>query len=219
MAPKHPLTDQGKNVAVFYSQSEYRKNGYDYIVKTARRKKRYANNQQIGKGLRAINRRPKDQSVTPGSDTHANLYHFNIGNNFKHWRVPYDHQAHHLLPKEFNKFLKADATRKICAKLNYNINRGENIVYLPYNNKYAKIHDLPIHCGSHPKYNNEVLRMAADFENKLKQYVQTEPCQETKDLPKDLVDEMIALSDDLWKIVTEAGQVKIDDVKKKRKKR
>lgn len=71
---------------------------------------------------------------------------------------PYQWQAHHLLPQNvFYSYFKEEELELILSST-YDINDGRNIIFLPVNPSeiYWKPHKLPNHCGSHPRYDQQV---------------------------------------------------------------
>ncbi|CAA0100167.1 Uncharacterised protein [BD1-7 clade bacterium] len=99
---KHTST-QAPNSAVFYQQSQYRKNAYDYTKSNRYRLKRYANNEQIKQALLDQRTQPRRAAIEPGSNAHAEAYHFDYEFNFTNSNTPYTNEAHHLIPKGTSK--------------------------------------------------------------------------------------------------------------------
>jgi len=203
------LDDKAK--AELYPRRGYRQKGYDYISGGSR-KSRYNKTNQIKAGLSKLRfQRVDDQAET----SHARRYHFTHERNFTHYRVPYYHQAHHLLPREFWHELTTEQ-KSVLRQVNYNINNGENIVFLPSSDRGQAIHKLPIHNGSHPKYNKAVLKDAAKMKDRLdKAAKRIKPCEENNP-PKSIRDDLMKLQNKYWDIVTESTEDKVDNVAKKK---
>ena len=70
--------------------------------------------------------------------------------------LPYDWQAHHILP--MNCFLKffTDNEISIILRSYYDINSGENMIFLPEEEGFTKYHKLPYHSSDHKKYNTKI---------------------------------------------------------------
>ncbi len=132
-------------------------------------------------------------------------------------------QAHHLLPQEFNDFVSNPEIHELTKKVNYDINRGENIIFLPAFENDGDFHNLPYHFGGHDKYNRTVLKDAKKLEELLKEYKGTEPCKDGDDIPEDIAKEFGTFENELWKIIVKAGKGnsinKIKTLNKNKKKR
>jgi hypothetical protein len=70
---------------------------------------------------------------------------------------PYTWQAHHVLP--WNCFISVFTQIDIAVirRSDYDINSGENIIFLPEYSDDTKHHKLPFHSSNHGKYNQSVI--------------------------------------------------------------
>jgi len=87
----------------------------------------------------------------------ADAWHMKVGANFCHSKAPWPNQAHHVIPiniigKVFPKL--EELALLLVAK--YNLNRGLNIIILPYLDTYGRVMGLPVHRGSHARYDIQV---------------------------------------------------------------
>ncbi len=204
-----------ENAAVYYSKTGYRKNGHTFLKSKqgkGSRSSNYENTGMIQAHLADIKRGAK-AGAENGSVEHAARYTLSHLENFLSGKAPYKNQAHHMLPQSFNKLL-SDDINTLCKKVKYNINRGENIIFLPEYDVDGGFHDLPYHLGSHGGYNKEVLKDADKLGDLLKKYMQTEPCKDGEDIPEDIVNEFKNFEDGLWAIIIKAGKGNsIDSIK------
>jgi hypothetical protein len=86
-----------------------------------------------------------------------------------HYRAPWPNVAHHVVPinvigKVFPKLEELELL--LFAK--YNVNRGLNVVILPYGHEYARAMQLPVHRGSHPAYDTQVEKMLSRIRKRIK---------------------------------------------------
>jgi HNH/ENDO VII superfamily nuclease len=66
--------------------------------------------------------------------------------------VPYPWDAHHILPMEaFYKYLLMNHIR-IIQRGKYDINTGQNMIFLPASESDMSHHQLPAHVDNHPQY-------------------------------------------------------------------
>jgi A nuclease family of the HNH/ENDO VII superfamily with conserved AHH len=78
--------------------------------------------------------------------------------------IPYPWDAHHILPMEaFYKYLPMKHIR-IIQRGTYDINTGQNMIFLPASESDMGHHQLPAHVDNHPKY---TLGLKTEF-NKIK---------------------------------------------------
>lgn len=207
------LDDKAK--AELYPRRGYRQKGYDYISGGSR-KSRYNKTNQIKAGLKQLRfQRVDDQAET----SHARRYHFTYKapnserkGNFTHYRVPYYHQAHHLLPQEFWKKMTPEQ-KKILRQLKYSINNGENIIFLPSCDRGRTIHKLPLHKGPHLQYNELVIDDAKEVKEDIQKAVEkAEECQSNK--PSDRITEkLMELQGDYWDLIVKSDAKHVSEVK------
>jgi hypothetical protein len=66
--------------------------------------------------------------------------------------IPYPFDAHHILPMEaYIKYLTMDHI-SIILRSSYDINTGQNMIFLPQKERWMKYHHLPAHVDNHPSY-------------------------------------------------------------------
>lgn len=198
------LSEVSSNKAIYYKQKEYRENGHKYICATENRCDRYARLPGIQKALKQY--KVGCGKVRPvadaGQKSHAKRYVFDYEANFTRGKVPYKNQAHHLVPINFVSKITDEQVRQIAMKIEVNLNRGPNIIFLPETKGLSLYHNLPYHCGSHDKYGDQVFDDAKKLTQKLKEYVGNDPCAPEKNLPKGVEDTFDNYSNDLWEIVS-----------------
>ncbi|HYO53820.1 AHH domain-containing protein [Archangium sp.] len=93
--------------------------------------------------------------------TRSNLWWFDQGSNFENSYWPWSNQLHHILPlQSIQEGLKKNpAAIELLLIAGYNVNRGVNIIILPTEERDCYIMRLPLHCGSHPDYNDHVTQI------------------------------------------------------------
>ncbi len=202
---------KGKYMACLSRSGPYRENGYFYIKdKTSRRDEYDLSLSDLGTGLLEAKIGTKRGSgMTAGSKEHAKLYKYDVAieggkrYNFMSTYVPYRNEAHHLLPIEAVPTSFKGKT-KFLGKLPYNINHGENIIFLPKNQRDTRVHKLPQHSGSHKNYNNrvktELTKIASRLTAKEEEY-----CKPEDPPPIAVLDDMIKLESQFWKVVVNMG--------------
>lgn len=127
------------------------------------------------------------------------------GTNFLSASKPYKNEAHHMLPvKAFGKKYFTRTQLALLKKLPYNINHGENIIFLPKKERFCKIHNLPKHSGKHTPYNAAVAADAKILASKMTEQAQ-DPCDPAKPIQLSILKDMIKLESQYWKILAAAG--------------
>lgn len=81
------------------------------------------------------------------------------GQNYTVAKEPFPHQYHHIMPSGVLLGELENEELTILQASRYNINEGINLIILPVIEKHAKKLMLPIHSGSHPKYNDDCKSM------------------------------------------------------------
>lgn len=119
-------------------------------------------------------------------------------NNFINLKNPYPMQAHHILPKASfsEKQGFKEEQRKLLLRVPYDINHGENIIFLPEEESDCKVHCLPSHYGGHPKYIDIVGQEISSIRDKLKEKKKS-PCKE-KGPQMDILADLIDCQEDNW---------------------
>jgi hypothetical protein len=122
---------------------------------------------------------------------------YGAGNdNFFSLKLPYPLQAHHILPKDSfsTKLGFTEPQRNLLKRAPWDINHGENIIFLPEDENNCPIHRLPSHLGSHPTYNTDVYNDTKAIKSKLKQQP---PCS-TEAPQLKILEELKGYQDDWW---------------------
>jgi len=211
-----------ENKATLERNSKYRSNGHSYILGNPGRKSFYCNAPGVGNFLVQHHVRPVPATVGAASLGHASRY-FIDAINFAKGRKPYKNEAHHLLPCGFFEpgvFFNDDQIA-ILRKLEYHVNDGSNIAFLPINNKRCRthqgtkaflyrdgeIHGLPVHRTAchHDKYTDLVTRLGIKTKRRIEQVIdENRPCKGWNP-PQDIVQELKDLQDLCWEEVTTLG--------------
>ncbi|WP_437605282.1 AHH domain-containing protein [Sorangium sp. So ce834] len=205
-----------KNKAVLGRQgNKHRENGHSHISGNGGKRAVYDDLMTIRRGLRMHKPKPivpKDKSVQPWSDQHAEGY------TFKHFKAagantPYRNQAQHMIPVEFFsvKSIGADELA-VMQKVDYDINNGENIIFLPEHAGKVVIHRLPNHCGSHPVYNRVVKTEAARLRQRLQKAIDKDKDHTEWNPPEDIPAELKSLQKSLWNLTVRMVGVGLSNI-------
>jgi A nuclease family of the HNH/ENDO VII superfamily with conserved AHH len=184
--------------AVLYRTREYRKNGITHIEGNGgKRSSVYDNDDKISKHLKANDIGTRVEGATAGDALHAAGYHF------KHFAAdnagkPYPNEGHHILPCELFSRRSEEGGKqggvfgteefRVLYRLEYDINNGNNIIFLPALTTDCGIHQLPYHVGSHPAYTTKVSKDVEQINALLKKSLE-EPCEgwtPPENIPKEL---------------------------------
>ncbi|RKH26649.1 hypothetical protein D7Y13_20320 [Corallococcus praedator] len=199
--------------AVLCRSKEYRKNGISIISGDAGKLDRvYNNNSKIKKYLIENAIETRTPGATAGDDTHAAGYHFN--HFTEKAGTPYPNAGHHILPCELFTVKSEEEGKggvfgeeefKILRRLKYDINNGENLIFLPaINNSHCGIHQLPCHVGSHPAYTEEVSRDIEQINQLLKKSLE-KPCEDWKP-PENIPTEFKKHENKYWNWIVVFGE-------------
>lgn len=201
---------------------DYREAGQAELTKDeGKRAPVYDNDAKILAYLRFYNVSPRSTAVLKHSEAHAALYHFE---HFAHGYTPYPNAAHHLVPCEV--FIPdevfTDEELEILKRVEYDVNNGRNIIFLPsFSNaaevhlltreerreqmlRYCNVHRLPCHFDCHKDYTAQV---KADCE-KLVNLVRGQlgkVCASWKP-PQAIPEELLKLQDEYWGYVVRFGE-------------
>ncbi len=123
--------------------------------------------------------------------------------------VPYKNQCHHLLPDEVfseksNRFTAEHMD--LLKRVPYSINRGENLIFLPVNEKFCRAHKLPYHRGSHPEYNDLVAGKMDKVRDSLDK-MKTKPCDGKNSVTKNTYTELGKAETHFWKWHIKKGKL------------
>jgi hypothetical protein len=164
---------------------DYRKNGYAETERDPEKSALYnLDFAELLSGRRKLHAKPPIGATTKGLPTmikrrsernpRLNSHDWWIGGlapkkNFKSAYLPYNNEAHHILPAESLKDAGTgphspnEIVLKMIMHAEYNLNAGVNIILLPKNRLHASLIQLPVHNGYHEQYNSDVTR----FLNKI----------------------------------------------------
>ncbi|WP_194858321.1 AHH domain-containing protein [Myxococcus sp. AB056] len=202
----------GKLKARLRRSRDYREKGHKHIKGNGGRNKIYADLETIQGVLQARGTRVRgDKRIKPGSLTHARRYTFVHGQNFKIGQSPYINQAHHLLPEEAfsDKYFDSDQMRMLRG-VDYNINNGENIIFLPAVARDSEFHHLPHHSGSHPGYSDHVKNDMFVVRNELDSALAKDKKHKEWSPPEDVKKVLMKLQSNYWDWVSTAGPISIN---------
>lgn len=223
MSSSDHISSTADNKGIFHRQRTYRQNGYDEIKGNAGKNGIYgaSKNNWLKQALKKYRVKPRPKgSVAAASDGHAARYYFTYGRNFQVGRSPYVNEAHHLIPVE-STFVNPPFTSEqliLLRKVDYNINNGENIIFLPTTERGAEFHNLPIHNGDHPRYTNLVKADTKKISQSLQKEIDKDPNHDNWTPPSDVVQKLKNLEDKYWNFLKNAGQIKVNHFKKPKKK-
>jgi HNH/ENDO VII superfamily nuclease len=173
--------------AVLYRTNDYRENGISHIGGNGGKLSRvYNNDDKIKAYLKNHTIGTKIEGATPGDALHASGYHFN------HFRAdiarkPYPNQGHHILPCELFSRRSEEGGKqggvfgteelRVFYRLEYDVNNGNNVIFLPALTKHCDVHQLPYHIGSHPTYTANVSQDVEQINAQLKKSLE-KPCED-----------------------------------------
>jgi hypothetical protein len=206
-----------KEQAVLARDRKYRSNGYRKVKGNPGKKGVYGHLDEIGQALISLNIKPSKLllPVKQGSAAHARRYTFTSRLNFRVGFSPYHNQAHHLLPEELFGlgYVFNDKQHYLLRQIPYDINNGDNIIFLPEALSRCAIHRLPSHNGSHPKYTRRLKSSMDQVKDSLNAAIRKDKNHENWDPPTDVKQMLLNAQDDFWLYVSNAGPKKINDVK------
>lgn len=216
-ANKHSDKNADSKAVLHRQGNKHRENGHAHIGGAADRRGVYDNLTQIKTGLRLhkpnpINP-PKKSGIDPFSDAHAARYTFAIFSPTT-GGPPYPNEAHHLIPIEFFglKILTGKGI-EVMRTVDYNVNNGANIIFLPNSASKVLVHALPVHYRSHPKYNKAVITEGNKIRQALLKAIKKDQAHADWDPPANLVSELESLQKAMWNLVVsmvERGMTKLN---------
>jgi hypothetical protein len=204
MANDDHLALSAAQKAKLIRNQKYRDNGHQHISGSGR-KDRYAGDhvEAIQTALDRRGTQPRGGGCKPASPEHAARYAFTYKKNFKLGITRYSKQGHHLLPEEaFTEKLLGRKERYLVAQVDYDINNGENILFLPVSAADTEFHLLPYHSGSHRQYTAQVVTDMRKVKNDLKREIDKDPDHEKWKPPQDILTTLKNLQDDYWGYLT-----------------
>ncbi|RKH41553.1 AHH domain-containing protein [Corallococcus sicarius] len=214
MADDGHIDGAGKLRARLKRSRDYRQKGYSHIDGDGGRKSAYLDLDVIRSVL--LSRGTDAQGkVARGSREHASHYIFGHGRNFHIGQSPYSNQGHHLLPEEAlsPNYLGSDQLRMLQG-VDYDINNGENIIFLPSRSRDSDFHKLPHHSGSHPKYTKQIARDMGAVRKSLNAALAKDKKHKLWNPPTDIRDRLMGLQEQYWDFLVGAGPIAINTFKK-----
>lgn len=214
------ISSTEKNKAIWGRCANYRAQAINYIKSKNERLDVYNNESLLSITLALVQPTPSidqntGQTIKPGSALHRARYTFD---NFKDRpaRKPYPNHAHHMIPANsfFNKF-EYDQ-QELLKKISYDVNNGNNLIFLPAIARDCKYHRLPWHetTNGHSNYSTEVKESAITIEQRLNEIIEEKKkCTEEDNVPNDLPKQLQDLENILWNIIINAGTISLDEIK------
>jgi hypothetical protein len=99
-----------------------------------------------------------------GNGPYAHLnYWYKPGGGF----FPFLNAAHHILPAESLHEVLDFWELRALQECGYNINAGENLIFLPREKREAKVMELIYHPGGHSTYNSDVQTVIEEIKTKF----------------------------------------------------
>jgi hypothetical protein len=213
----------GINVAILgRRQNTHRENGHSHISGNSAKRAVYDNLMIIRRGLemhkpKPIKPRGKKNKVVPWSNEHAEGY------TFKHFKpvgagTPYPNEAQHMIPIEFFSVENFGADElTIMRKVDYDINNGENIIFLPEKADMTIIHRLPNHCGPHPTYSQLVRTEGTRLRQRLQKAIDKDKPHTEWNPPQDIPAELKSLQKALWNLTVRMVGLGMSNINKMEK--
>ena len=198
--------------------SDYRKKTIQGIKEKSERKDVYDNEDVLKATLSNVKPRAEISAtgqikhIASGSKAHIARYKLD---KFIDGHSPYPNHAHHMIPANafINRFNSEQ--KEILWQIEYDVNNGNNLIYLPSTAEATKYHYLPVHTTSdfHAPYSKEIKESATKIRDKVNKMIdQVKPC-ETQDPPADLVKELVNYENMLWDLIVGLGPVSINEIK------
>ncbi|RKH68640.1 AHH domain-containing protein [Corallococcus llansteffanensis] len=203
------LSGAGKLKARLKRDRDYRNKGYKHIKGNGGRKIVYADLEVIQNVLQTRGTRARDKGVKAGSRLHARRYTFTYGSNFQIGQSPYVNQGHHLLPEEAFSYFDSNQLRMLQG-VDYNINNGENIIFLPARQRDSEFHQLPFHQGRHPAYTEQVDADMDGVRDDLDKALNRDKKHKEWNPPEDLKAKLMNLQKEYWNMLVAAGPISIN---------
>lgn len=209
------LKGDGEYKAVWGRSGDYRKKTMQGIKAKSERKDIYDNEDVLKATLSSI--KPKTDAngnaIIAGSKAHIARYTLD---KFTGGSSPYPNHAHHMIPA--NAFINQFTTeqREILLKIDYDVNNGNNLIFLPSTLQATRYHFLPWHQTDdyHRKYSKEVKDAATSIEDKINKVLDKQkPCEDGEDPPKDITEDLVKYENDLWNLIVGMGPKSINEIK------
>ena len=122
--------------------------------------------------------------------------------------LPYQWEAHHVLPMScFLDYFSADEIQIILLS-DYDINDGQNIIFLPEHSEDTAVHGLPYHPSNHLKYNSEVKTKFEDIRDKIEELKEEE--KPHKAIAGSVEEELHNIEKKMFKYVKDFGTERLD---------
>jgi len=216
--------DALKDLGRLKRAGQYRRNGYFHIKGKSARKLAYDKDGSgviLGQNLARVGKGASG-GITAGSAAHGKRYEFVYSrdialgkqHNFFCSYMPYRNEAHHLLPDSaFSDPNFTDDHRRILKKLPYDLNHGQNIIFLPNKLRDTPIHNLPEHNGNHPAYTSLVTKDLLLLRGKLGKF-KKKPCDPDEPPGIGIMDNIIDSQQDYWDLLVKLGAGNINRLAK-----
>ncbi len=205
--------------AVWTRSTDYRKMAIDGIKSKSDRLEVYDDDDTLMLSLSTVKPTPAvdpatGKTISSGDALHRARY------KFKNFKVkpankPYPNHAHHLIPARGFITLFTHEQKMVLYRVEYDVNNGNNLIFLPSHIDSCRYHYLPWHetNDGHSNYNTEVRESATTIEERLNEIIKEEnECTEDDNLPKDLPQKLEDLENKLWNILVNAGITSINTI-------
>ena len=200
--------------AVLYRHSDYRKNGIRDISGNGGKLSRvYNNNDKVKAYLKNNAIGTNVEGATQGDDLHASGYHFHHFSAANAGK-PYPNQGHHILPCELFSRRSEEGGKqggvfgteelRVFYRLEYDVNNGNNVIFLPAFDTHCDVHQLPYHVGSHPTYTANVSQDMEQINSLLKKSLE-KPCEDWTP-PESIPGELRKNEDEYWNWIVLFGE-------------
>ena len=122
--------------------------------------------------------------------------------------LPYQWEAHHVLPMScFMDYFTAKEIEVILLS-DYDINDGQNIIFLPEHSEDTAVHELPYHPSNHLKYNSEVKTKFQSIKDKIEEMIDEEKPHEA--IAGSVEQKLHDIETDMFKFVKDFGTERLD---------
>ncbi len=137
-------------------------------------------------------------------------------------KLPYPHNAHHIIPvatfhvSSWGETVSESlaAYRQFLASSEYDINKPENLIYLPqpYGDTWiCDLHGLPDHSSKHNIYNEKVATKCDELYDLIEEGVDEEDCEERDNFLTRVYNKAIEIQTQLDTALQASGSVAIGD--------
>jgi len=121
--------------------------------------------------------------------------------------LPYPWEAHHILPmSSFMRHLES-ADQDLILQTDYDINSGQNIIFLPAKEDCMQYHKLPGHWSDHPKYTVELAKHFTEIADAMDELRDDSEPHET--IKSDMEKQLHSLEDTMFQHLASLGPTRL----------